>query len=169
MRAATVTALAVLGLGLLLSTASFSAPSTGDADGWYKWQVEGGMTMGRSCCFRLEGSATKRTICDLDAGHGIVVNDSPCEGSAGTTAFYLRKQDGVPTSIRIFDSSCEVSANEAITNMGRLTRDDSVDMLVEIVNTRALSMDVREEALFWLAQSNTDSAFAYFDKLLSEN
>lgn len=168
MRSVITAALVMFGLALL-STPVSSAPSAGDADGWYKWQVEGGMTMGTSCCFRRAGVATERTTCNLDKGHGVVVSDSPCAGDSGTTALYLRKVHGVPTRIRVFDSSCEVSASEAITDMGSLSQDDSVVMLLDIVNTRELSMDVREEALFWLAQSNTDSAFAYFDELLSGN
>lgn len=168
MRAARIIALAMLGLGLLLSTTARSDPPDGDADGWFKWQVEGGITMGRPCCFRIAGAATRRSTCNIDEGHAVVVSDSPCEGNSGTTTFYLRQEHGLPTHIRVFDSSCEVSANEAITDMGPLSQDDSVIMLLDIVNAKRLSMEVREEALFWLAQSNTDSAFAFLDELLSD-
>ena len=53
--------------------------------------------------------------------------------------------------------------------MGALSLDDSVDMLLDIVSEKDLDMDVREEALFGLAQSDSDTAFAYFDRLLFDN
>jgi hypothetical protein len=30
-------------------------------------------------------------------------------------------------------------------------------------------MEVREQALFWLAQSDSDEAFSYLDQILSDN
>ena len=144
-------------------------PANADADGWYKWQVEGNTTTGSSCCFRLAGTVSQRTTCDLDNGNGIVISDSPCEGASGHSTYYMRKEGGVPVRIRVYDANCEVSSSAPITNMGSLSPDESVAMLLDIVNERKLGMDVREEALFWLAQSNTDSAFAYFDELLSDS
>jgi len=75
----------------------------------------------------------------------------------------------MPVRIRVFDANCEVSSSAPITDMGSLSPNESVTMLLDIVNERKLGMDVREEALLWLAQSNTDSAFAYFDELLSDS
>lgn len=75
----------------------------------------------------------------------------------------------MPVRIRVYDANCEVSSSAPITDMGPLSPDESVTMLLDIVNEKKLGMDVREEALFWLAQSNTDSAFAYFDELLSDS
>ena len=154
-------ALTVLGLALLWSASAFSDQSGGDADGWYRWQVEGGMTTRSSCCYRQS--------CDLDGGHGIVISNAPCGASSGSTMLYVRKEDGQPTKIRAFDSSCDVSTSETITDMGSLSQDDSVAMLLDIVRGRDIDMEVREEALFWLAQSNSDTAFEYFDRLLSDS
>ena len=41
-------------------------------------------------------------------------------------------------------------------------------MLLDIVKNKSFGMDVREDALIWLAQSNSDIAFEYFDQLLSD-
>ena len=161
MRPARSVALAMLGLALLWSAPAISAPPGGEADGWYKWQVDGGMTAGSSCC--------NRRTCNLDGGHGIFISDSPCDASSGSTTLYVRKENGQPTQIRVFDSSCEVSASEEITDMGPLSQNDSVVMLLAIVQARSVDMGVREEALFWLAQSNSDTAFEYFDRLLSDS
>ena len=151
------------GLMLLVGT-----PALADADGWYKWQVKGNTTTLSSCCFQLAGGVSQRTTCNLDDGRGIVISDSPCKGSSGHSTYYLRKEGGVPVRIRVYDANCEVSSTAPITDMGSLSPDESVAMLLDIVNERKLDMDVREEALFWLAQSNTDSAFAYFDEILTD-
>lgn len=168
MRPAKSFALALLALALSWSAPTSSAPSIGDANGWYKWQVEGGMTMGSSCCYHLAGQATQRTTCNLDGGHSVVISKSPCGDSSGITTFYVHKENGKPTRIRAFDSNCDVSASESITDLGSLSQEDSVVMLLGIVKRKNFDMDVREDALFWLAQSNSDSAFEYFDQLLSD-
>jgi len=153
--------LAMLGLTLLWSAPAFSTPTDEDADGWYKWQVDGSMTTGSSCCYTQ--------ACNLDGGLGIVINDARCQANSGSAILYIRKDEGQPTHIRVFDSSCEVSSSETITDMGSLSQDDSVAMLLDIVRERNIDMEVREEALFWLAQSNSDTAFAYFNRLLSDS
>ena len=135
MRPARTIAMTMLGLALLWSAPASSAPSLGDSDGWYKWEV---------------GSS------------------SPCCTSSGVTTFYVRKENGKPTRIRAFDSNCEVAATESITDLGTLSPDESVIMLLDIVKKKNFGMDVREDALFWLAQSNSDIAFEYFDQLLSD-
>ena len=135
MRPARTIALAMLWLALLWSAPASSAPSLGDSDGWYKWEV---------------------------------VGKSPCGTGSGTTTFYLRKENGKPTRIRASDSNCEVPVTESVTDLGSLSQDESVVMLLDIVKNKNFDMDVREDALIWLAQSNSDIAFEYFDQLLSD-
>ncbi|RZV35602.1 MAG: hypothetical protein EX272_10235 [Chromatiales bacterium] len=129
MRAAKTIALALLGLALLWST-----PSIGDADGWYKWQVD-------------ERSAT----------------------------LYILKKDDKPNRIRVFTEECQPWGNTArgvsgeVTDMGTMSLEDSVTMLLDIAKSDDLGMDVREDALFWLAQSNSDDAYAYINQILFES
>lgn len=169
MRPARTIAMTMLGLALLWSAPASSAPSLGDSDGWYKWEVDSSVMTGSSCCYRLAGKETGRTTCTLDGRHSIVVSNSLCGDSSGLTTFYVRKENGKPTRIRAFDSNCEVAATESITDLGSLSPDESVIMLLDIVKKKNFGMDVREDALFWLAQSNSDTAFEYFDQLLSDS
>lgn len=129
MRPAKTVALALLGLALL-----WSAPSLGDSDGWYKWQVEG-----------------------------------------ATAELYVLKKDDQPVRIRMFNPDCQSWGHKAqgisgeITDMGTLSLDDSVTMLLDIARSNDLDMDVREDALFWLAQSNSDAAYVYINQLLFDS
>ncbi|MDH3615763.1 MAG: hypothetical protein OEQ90_04750 [Gammaproteobacteria bacterium] len=129
MRPAKTVALALLGLALL-----WSAPSLGDSDGWYKWQVE-------------------------DA----------------TSELYVLKKDDQPVSIRMFNPDCQTWGHKGqgisgeITDMGTLSLDDSVTMLLDIARSSELDKDVREDALFWLAQSNSDAAYVYINQLLFDS
>lgn len=88
------------------------------------------------------------------------------------TTLFLRQEKGKPVSIRVFDGDCRLSARGIggeITDMGVLSLDDSVTMLLDIASKEDLDMDVREEALFGLAQSDSDTAFAYLNRLLFDN
>jgi len=132
MRRARSIALAMLGIALLWSAPASSANSPGDADGWYKWQVEG-----------------------------------------STMSLYLHQENGEPTRIRMFSPDCRLSVNIShypikgeIVDLGVLSVDDSVAMLLDIVKEKDLDVRVREDAMFGLAQSDSDTAFEYFDQLL---
>ena len=88
------------------------------------------------------------------------------------TTLFLRQENGKPASIRMFSPDCRWSSPEIsdeVTDMGILSLDDSVAMLLDIVSEDDLDMDVREEALFGLAQSDSDTAFEYLDRLLFDN
>jgi len=89
-----------------------------------------------------------------------------------TTTLFLRQENGKPASIRMFSPDCRWSSrgiSGEVTDMGILSLDDSVAMLLDIVSEDDLDMGVREEALFGLAQSDSDTAFEYFDRLLFDN
>lgn len=131
MRACKSAALVVLGLALLWSAPALTASPIGDADGWYKWQVDG-----------------------------------------AETSLFLRQEKGKPTQIRVFSPDCRISwsgkhrIDGEVIDMGTLSLDDSVSLLLSIAREKDLDMDVREEALFGLAQSDSDTAFEYIDQLL---
>jgi len=42
-----------------------------------------------------------------------------------------------------------------------------VDALVEVVENQKLPMEIREQALFWMAHSESSAAFEYIDRLLA--
>ncbi len=126
MRPAKTLALALLGLALL-----WSAPSAGESDGWYKWQVE-------------EREAT----------------------------LFVLKKDNRPERIHFRQSDCQFWSSgrqpigDDVTDMGSLSLEDSVTMLLDIAKSDDLDMRVREQAMHWLAQSDSDAAYAYINAVL---
>jgi len=95
-----------------------------------------------------------------------VTGEFTCGPCSGVTTFYVRKEDGKPTRIRASNSNCGKPVTESATDLGTLSRDESVAIFLDIVKNSSFDMDVREDALIWLAQSNSDIAFEYFDQLL---
>ncbi len=166
MRCGKVISLTLLVMALVWGPSPAFGATFDSGDGWYKWDVEGTVQMGSSCCYQIRGDAVTRNTCNLDTEHGTIITDSDC-GSSGKLTFYVRSEDGEPAVIRAFDSSCRVSTEEDVTDFGTVALARSDSMLLEIVQARDLDMDVREEALFWLVQAGSDATFDYLDRLLS--
>jgi HEAT repeat protein len=57
---------------------------------------------------------------------------------------------------------------EAVFALSLLPEERAVKALAAVLEDRKLDKDVREQALFWLAQSESDEAFAYVDRLFSD-
>ena len=98
---------------------------------------------GYSCCGRLSGK------------------------SSGELTIFVRSENGSPVRIRAYDSNCSKAPEEAATDLGSMSLERSDALLLEIVQTRDVDMDVREEALFWLVHTGSDATFEYVDRLLS--
>ena len=58
---------------------------------------------------------------------------------------------------------------EAVFALSQLPEGRAVTALAAILENKSLSMELREQALFWLAQTESDEAFEYIDRLLSDN
>jgi HEAT repeat protein len=56
---------------------------------------------------------------------------------------------------------------EAVFALSQLPGERGVDALFAVLRDRGLHREIREQALFWLAQSDSDRAFAYLDELLA--
>jgi hypothetical protein len=56
---------------------------------------------------------------------------------------------------------------EAVFAMSQLPGERAVDALFAVLGDRQLPREVREQALFWLAQSGSDRAFEYLERLLA--
>jgi hypothetical protein len=56
---------------------------------------------------------------------------------------------------------------EAVFAMSQLPGERGVDALFAVLGNRQMHREVREQALFWLAQSDSDRAFEYLDRLLA--
>lgn len=57
--------------------------------------------------------------------------------------------------------------DHAVFAVSQLPGPRSTEALLDIVEDRSLSQDAREQALFWLAQSDSADAWAYIDRLLT--
>jgi hypothetical protein len=55
---------------------------------------------------------------------------------------------------------------EAVFAMSQLPGERGVDALFAVLENRKMRREVREQALFWLAQSDSDRAFEYLDRLV---
>jgi HEAT repeat protein len=55
----------------------------------------------------------------------------------------------------------------AVFAISQLPGERAVDALFAVLGNRQLQPEVREQALFWLVQSDSDRAFEYLDRLLS--
>ncbi len=149
-------------------------------DGWHTWQVEAVETAPDMCCFSWRSGSVTKKQCNLDGRRG-GFSSSDESASAGNIQVFAFVTSGEATKIRVFDSSCPVVANSAITDLGPIEADDSVEWLEKfIANGNAPGSDAiiaiavhdgrkardvlietaqpgnprdhREEALFWMGQ-----------------
>jgi HEAT repeat protein len=56
---------------------------------------------------------------------------------------------------------------EAVFALSQLPGERGIDALFAVLRDQGLHREIREQALFWLAQSDSDRAFAYLDELLA--
>ncbi len=85
--------------------------------------------------------------------------------SAGKS-LYVRKQRDRLVSIFIADGNCGYTRREKAIDLGEMSTDDAVSMLLDIVMDDDLDKTVREQALFGLAQSDSDRAFDALDRII---
>jgi len=138
------------------------------ADGWHTWQVDEPGVSSEMCCFTWNRGNKSRKGCYLDA-HSIAFSDSgDCAVAPGTIQIYVRLDDGVPQDIRVLSSNCPVSTESDVADHGLVSAGESLDWFRSIIEDKQLDMDVREDALFGLVQSESDAAFDYLDRLLTK-
>ena len=151
--------LKALFLMLLIGTLAWNQPSSAEilpanANGWHTWQVDEG--------------APRQAGCDLDGRNISFANDSDCASEPGVVQIYARMKNGVPVNIRVLSSACPVSAKGTITDHGLVSVAENIYWFRRVIENPRLGMDVREEALFGLVQSESDAVFEYFDALLAK-
>lgn len=167
-----------------------------EADGWYSWEVTAGSAGLQSCCYHWRSGTARVQGCALDGGDG-GFNIGDCDLDSDELRVYVQVRGGSVDKIRAFSADCPVTARSEISDLGTVDVADSIgwlrghlenetddssevlaaiamhagevatDALIEIVEDRSSSQDYREEALFWLVQSESDSAFRYLDEVLS--
>ena len=168
-------------------------------DGWHVWHVQGTESGANACCYRWRNGSAKKQGCDLDGHNGDSITLGDCDIEGDQINVYVRMQDGKATKIRALTANCPVTTQSPVNDMGSMSNADSVAWLSDQVYTKgrasedaiaAISMHAgnaafaaltglledrgrrkktREQALFWLAQTNSDQAFEYLDALISSN
>lgn len=81
---------------------------------------------------------------------------------------YVKFDGGKPAGIRVLSSNCPVSSELEVSDHGLVSADENLDWFRDVIENKRLDMDIREEALFGLVQSETDAAFDYLDSLLTQ-
>ncbi len=175
--------------------AEFAAPTD---DGWHVWQVQGSEDGASACCYRWRNRTSSKQGCDLDGQHGGSITVGGCDIEGDQVSVYVRMRAGKVTKIRALTADCPVTTRTPLNNLGVVSNsasvawllrqvdaetrvfedaiaaismhagDEAFTALTTLVEDRDSSRNLREQALFWLAQSNTDEAFSYFDRLLSK-
>lgn len=87
--------------------------------------------------------------------------------------FWLAQTESVEAEAAIrhalLNDADEGVRDEAVFALSQLPERRAVNALAAILEDRSLEMEIREQALFWLAQTESDEAFEYIDRLLSDN
>jgi hypothetical protein len=168
MRGLLVALYALLMGAVVLSSAAADELLQPDADGWHTWQVDEPGVSSEMCCFSWNRGNKSRKGCNLD-GDSIAFSDSgDCAVAPGTIQVYVRLSNGKPEDIRVLSSNCPVSTESDVADHGLVSSIESLGWFRSIIEDRRLDMDVREEALFGLVQSESDAAFEYLDRLLTQ-
>ena len=130
-------------------------------------------------------------------GDGLSI-DADCDPLSDKLRVYVLQDGGKVREIRALSAACPVETNSAIHAMGAMDAEASVAWLVQqarqgsavsedavialamhtedvalpalqsLVEDRKEEQDLREKALFWLAQSDSDEAYRYIDRLLGQ-
>ena len=118
--------------------------------------------------FTWKRGDNSRKGCNLD-GHTIAFSDGgECAVAPGTIQVYVRLDGGEPKDIRVLSSNCPVSTESEVADHGLVSARESLAWFQSIIENRRLNMDIREEALFGLVQSESEAAFDYIDSLLTQ-
>ena len=68
----------------------------------------------------------------------------------------------------MLSSNCSVTAESAIEDHGLVSAAESVAWFRSVIENRRADRDVREQTLFALVQTESDAAFRYLDRLLTD-
>ena len=166
-----------------------AAIPTLDTDGWYTWRVEA-IDNSTRCCGTWSGGRLVSRVCHLDTGKTV----AGCAGldATGEIQVYVRVERGEVTRVRAFSPTCPVETESKLRDLGRVDNRDSVLRLGSYVvpgsylGDEALAAiaahagpeafaflreatrdpQIRERALFWLVQTDTDEAYNFVESLV---
>ena len=166
-------------------------------EGWNAWRVTAGETQGIRCCYDWNMGQATRKSCDLDGRRGVTIMTGSDESNANELQIYALVESGLTRKLVALSPQCPITAANQINDFGLASGDDSmqwlrqhitgdnrlsedalsaiaghesgINALISTLEDRKLPMDLREQALFWLAQSDTDQAYDYLTALLTDS
>ena len=179
------------------SAAEFAAPTSDGWHAWQVVGSDSGTNA--CCYRWRDGSVSKQGCdLDGRNGNSITLGDCDLD-SSGQVTVYVRIANGKVNKIRALAADCAVTTQTAVAPLGAVSSEASVAWLVKqvdaqsrvsedaiaaisahagkeafsaltrLVEDRDRRKKTREQALFWLAQSESDEAFEYLDAILSKN
>ena len=130
-------------------------------DGWYTWRVASVSQFDEEQFYVLVKSGEPRKI--EIVGHW-------CSDRKHTNAvdLGLLETDASIDWLQQYTGKRSDLGSDALAAVSRHTGSRALNILIDIVESDA-HMDVREEAVFWMAQSQSDDAYDYLDRLLMAN
>jgi hypothetical protein len=177
--------------------AEFTAPTDDGWHAWQVVGSESGTNA--CCYRWRDGSVSKQGCdLDGRNGNSITLGDCELD-SSGQVTVYVRIADGKVNKVRALSADCAVTTQAAVSELGSVPNRDSVAWLInqvdaesrvsgdaiaaisahageeafaaltQLVEDRGRRKKTREQALFWLAQTESDEAFDYLDAILSKN
>lgn len=188
-------ALAAL-FSLLAAAPVAAAEPRFDDDGWYRWEVASGSRGHNACCHRIRNGEVLQTGCDLGVGINEFTIEEDCVVNLDAVQIFAEVRNGKVREIRALSGNCPVRADTPIHTLENVSTAESIAWLESqlheresvmeeavmalslhadsealtslsgLVENQGLAFEIREQALFWLAQSGTEEAFAYLDRLL---
>lgn len=165
-------------------------------DGWYRWEVAAGRGGQKACCYNYHGGRLERTACRLGDGKNEFAPAGDCDVLSDSMQVFVEVREGRAEEIRALSNACPVRADSRVTSIENVSVADSIawlkrqavdnsrvadeaimtvsfhpqqnalEALFGLLEDTSLARKVREQALFWLVQSDYDEAIAYIDRLL---
>lgn len=169
MRPACLASLALLTALAIWCESAHADINTAASDGWHTWQIEEVGAARELCCFTRHRGGQLQRGCNLDGGRITYGNNGDCAAAPGRIRFFTLIRNGKPARVLALSEQCPVSTAALVIDHGIVSASDNIAWFRSVIENRLLDQGVREEALFGLVQSGSDSAFDYIDKLLSRS
>jgi hypothetical protein len=164
-------------------------------EGWNTWRVISNDAYRKSCCYLWNMGKRTAKICDVDAAVTAISTTRDAASEGVEIQVYVRIESGRASRILMLSPQCPAQALSPINDLGLIAAESSivwlqtyvlsrgdvaeqalgaiaghsggVGELIVVAEDQRLPMVMRERALFWMVQSNSDDAFDYVAMLLS--
>lgn len=134
--------LAILMANLASSPVLLAAELNPPQDGWVSWKISVVKNAPNWCCYDWRGEQAVKKVCNLDSRHinyggSRYDNRRVIDNAIDDMQIYAFMKDGQPEKIRALSSSCPVKTKTAITDIGPVNINDSVDWLASYISPQS--------------------------------